>query len=138
MSESIEHREYVEKIVKYVKKTIPKEHADRIKADLDGYDTPSLSYGDYIPDVLYFYDNKLVIGEAKTLYDFDREHSKNQYISYMRECVNYPGESLIVIAVPWELFITVKNHFRLLKRKNLDFQRVKVIVLTSADCEAEI
>lgn len=36
---------------------------------------------------------------------------------------------MIVIAIPWELFVTAKNHFRLLKKK-LDKQ-VDVVIISS-------
>ena len=117
MSESIEHQNYVRKIVEYVREIIPCEFADRIRADLPEYEKPTLAYDSYVPDVLYSYKGMLVIGEAKTYDDFNREHSRRQYEAYIKECARCPGDTIIIIAIPWQLFLTAKNHFLLLKRK---------------------
>ena len=117
MSESLEHQKYVKRIVEYVRHIVPSETYDKICADLPDYVKPSLAYDSYIPDVLYSYKGTLIVGEAKTYDDYNREHSRKQYEAYIRECKNYPGDSIVVIAVPWQLFVTAKNHFVLLKRK---------------------
>lgn len=129
MSESLEHQNYVKMIVEYVKSVIPEDTEGKICADLADFESPYLVYDTFIPDVMYSYNNMLIIGEAKTLEDFKREHSKNQYLAYVKECINYPGQAMIVIAIPWELFVTAKNHFRLLKKK-LDKQ-VDVVIISS-------
>ena len=117
MSESFEHQELVRMIVDHVRTIIPSDYCDLVRADLPDYEKPSLAYDSYIPDVSYSYDGLLIIGEAKTLNDFNRDHSRSQYEAYVRECKKYPGHSIIVIAIPWQLFITAKNHFVLLKKK---------------------
>ena len=110
---------------------VPSEYYDKIRADLPEYEKPSLTYDSFIPDVCYSYNGVLIVGEAKTYDDFNRDHSRKQYEAYIRDCKKYPGSSTIIIAVPWQLFITAKNHFRLLKQKyNVD---VSIIVLTEVE-----
>lgn len=131
MSESKEHKELVTRILDYTMHLVPKENSGNIKADTDGYGNPSLIYSAFIPDVMYCYDNNLIIGEAKTLQDFDRQHSKEQYISYLEECSKHKGIEKIIIAVPWELFITAQNHFKVLKRKNKKYEATEIHILSS-------
>lgn len=129
MSESNEHKDLVCKIVHYVRSIVPPEYVGNIKADLDGYEKPSMAYDSFIPDVMYCYGGVLLLGEAKTSEDFSREHSKQQYKAYMNECAHFYGESIVVVAVPWDKFVTAKNHFRLLKSEN---EKIKIIVISSA------
>lgn len=128
MSESLEHQKYVKKIVEHVQTIVPPEFLDRIHADLPEYERPSLAYDSFIPDVAYSYSGLLIIGEAKTFDDFNRDHSRKQYEAYIKECKNFPGEKIIIIAVPWQLFITAKNHFILLKRK--ENVEVSIIIIS--------
>jgi len=112
MGESIEHQTYVRNILGFIERFIDNENYSMIRVDLPEYDKPSLVYSDFIPDVYYSYDKLLIIGEAKTYDDFKTEHSKSQYRAYFEECKKYPFRSIITIAVPWQLFVTAKNHFR--------------------------
>ena len=117
MGESLQHKEFVERIVKYIEKIIPEDTKGLICADLDGYERPNMTYESYVPDVMYSFDNLFVIGEAKTYFDFARDHSEKQYRAYLNECSKRVGDTKIIISIPWELFITAKNRFRLLKKE---------------------
>ena len=117
MNESLEHQIFVKRIVEYVRTIVPNEYLDRIRADLPEHEKPMLAYDNFIPDVLYSYGTSLIIGEAKTFDDYNRNHSRRQYEAYVKECKNFPGRSMIVIAGPWQLYITAKNHFLQLKKK---------------------
>jgi hypothetical protein len=134
VSESLEHQTYVRSIVEYIKKQIDEDNYFCIKADLPEYEKPSLTYGVYIPDVYYSYDKRLIIGEAKTLDDFRNEHSRKQFNAYYIECINYPFDAMIIIAVPWQLFITAKNYFRRTKRK-FDKEIRVVVISENGVCE---
>lgn len=131
MSESIKHQELVGKIVEYVKSSVSLENISMIKADYMNFDRPNLAYDRFIPDVQYCYYGKLFIGEAKTLDDFDRPHSKAQFQSYMHECEMFSGKATIIVAVPWELSISAKNHLNYLKSKLS--KDIEVVVLTDLD-----
>lgn len=134
MSESLIHHNYVKIIYQKVKSMIPEKDICFLKADLFECEKPSLVYGSFVPDVMYCYNGLLIIGEAKTFDDYDREHSYKQYESYMKECQRFPGETYIVICIPWALFISAKNHFKLLKKKYCE--NTNVIVLTDNGWEA--
>lgn len=129
MTESIEHQNYVKKIVEYTCDLIPSEYIGMIRADLPEYEKPILSYNTYIPDVSFSYKGLLIIGEAKTYSDFKREHSMKQFDAYLEECRMHSGRSIIIIAVPWELAITAKNHFKLRKKKEIF--NIEIVILSS-------
>lgn len=111
------HRKLVERIVSFIETMVSEEFKGVIKADIDGFERPSISFSAYIPDVLFCDNNQLIIGEAKTLGDFGTPHSKSQYEAYCSECLNSSYKTAIIIAIPWELFITAKNHFTHLKKR---------------------
>ena len=56
-----------------------------------------------IPDLFYKHDNLLIIGEAKTDEDLEREHSLYQYqvyFNYLRNKSRKGMECIFVMAVP--------------------------------------
>lgn len=117
MSESRSHIDLVATVVNYVKKLVLPDFHAIIQYDSPDSPRPSKVIGNFIPDVYFWNKDLLIIGEAKTLKDFDKRHSLDQYRAYMQECKNFWGESILVIAVPWPLVITAKNHFRRLKKE---------------------
>lgn len=136
MGESQEHHNYVCEIYKYVQRYIVPEKKYCLKADLYECEKPSLVYNSYVPDVMYRDKDILIIGEAKTIEDYNTEHSYKQYEAYMKECSLFPGESRIVIYVPWQLSFSASNHFKHLKEKyscNSD-----VVVLSDLDLEVHV
>lgn len=118
MSESRCHIELVKIIYEYVKTIVPYDKHALIEVDSVDFLRPTSVNGKFIPDVQYWSEDIYIIGEAKTIKDFDREHSNLQYSAYLKETQKFFGKSIIVIAVPWQLILTAKNLFRRLKRKN--------------------
>ena len=136
MSESQEHYNYVCKIFEYVQRYIDPEKKSWLKADLFGCEKPSLIYNKYVPDVMYCDKDTLIIGEAKTINDYNTEHSYKQYEAYMKECSLFPGEARIVVYVPWQISISASNHFKILKEKySCD---PEVIVLSDLNLEVHL
>ena len=125
--ESNIHIELVRKIIEYVEKRIPEANYKLIQSDSNGNNSTIRVIGDYIPDVYYRYENLLVIGEAKTLNDFDKIHSREQFSAYLSELQLFDGDKQLIIAVPWQLTISVKNYFRRIK-KNDDLKVTIVII----------
>lgn len=115
--ESKVHIELVNKIMKYVEKIIPETDHVMIQCDSAG-NYGEIRVGNFVPDVYYCRQGRLIIGEAKTLGDFDRKHSREQYAAYLRECHLFAGESKFIIAVPWQLMITAKNYLKREKQRN--------------------
>ena len=117
MSESREHVELVLVAVEYVKKILPSELHAIIQYDSADSHRPTKVIGNYIPDVYFWQAGKLIIGEAKTINDFGRPHSKDQYHAYIKECKSFHGKALLIISVPWQIVATAKNYFRRLKKE---------------------
>ena len=134
MAESLAHNKLVRQIYQYIKKDLSEDKLYCLKADLFETEKPALTYAGFIPDVLFCDDETLIIGEAKTFDDFKTEHSYKQYEAYFKECSNYPGETKIIICVPWQLFYTAYNHF--LKLKNSISKNTVVVVLSENCMEA--
>ena len=116
MSESRSHVELVAVAVKYIKTIVDPELHAIIQYDSADSSRPTKVIGNYIPDVYFWHADQLIIGEAKTINDFDRPHSRNQYIAYIKECKSFWGHAALVVSVPWQLVATAKNYFRRLKK----------------------
>lgn len=110
--------------IQYIKPDIKPEF---IITDSSGTNSSARIGGNFIPDIYYNYQDVLIIGEAKTTADFERSHSLKQYDAYIRECEIYPGESILVLAIPWELMPTAKNMFR--RRKEKEKLALKIIII---------
>ncbi len=120
--ESKEHINLVDIIILNFKKMIPETNHIMIQVDSSGSNSNIRVLGKYIPDVFYRDNEKMLIGEAKTLDDFSRKHSKEQFDAYMEECNNFDGDASLIVAIPWQLRITAKNYFSGIKKKrNYEF-----------------
>lgn len=117
MSESSNHRKLVELIIEYVGKKVGQDCICFIETDLsDEHPLPQMTDEGFRPDVFFEYNGTLIIGEAKTSDDILREHSRQQYASYLRKCSLYLGNSEFVIAVPWTDQATANNILMKIKR----------------------
>ena len=127
MSESSTHKNLVEVIYEYVKENVNPNEQCLICADMAETVRPSKVIGNYIPDVLFWHDDILVIGEAKTRNDILRPHSQAQYKAYFDEFKGFYGKSCFVIGVPWDMVVTVKNYFKRMKLKENSVADVVII-----------
>jgi hypothetical protein len=117
MSESRNHVELVAIAVKYIKTIVAPDLHAIIQYDSADSSRPTRVIGNFIPDVYFWHNDQLIIGEAKTINDFDRPHSLDQYEAYIKECKSFYGHSTLVISVPWQVVATAKNYFRRLKKE---------------------
>lgn len=123
MSESRNHIDLVQIAVKYIKSIIDPTYYSIIQYDSPDTKRPYKVIGNFIPDVYFWNSDQLIIGEAKTINDFDCPHSKAQFEAYIKECENFYGNSIIIISVPWQIVPKAKNYFRKLKiDKNIKTQ----------------
>lgn len=123
--ESKAHIDLVNRAMAYVKRIISETDHIMIQSDSSGSSSEVRVLGNYIPDVFYCGNDFMIIGEAKTLDDFERKHSKDQFEAYIEECQVFSGKAYLVVAVPWQLMLTAKNYFKREKqKKKLDFQIV--------------
>lgn len=80
----------------------------------------------FIPDLYIPAKNKM-IGEAKTRYDIETKHSKEQYIAYLNHLKLHENSSLL-IAVPWHCVPQIKSIINKAK-KDLNAVHVQTIFL---------
>ena len=135
MSESRSHINLVQVAYEYIKNIVPEDKKVLIEIDSADSNKPREVDGRFIPDVQFWDDSLYIIGEAKTINDFEREHSREQYVAYIKECGNFNGKSMLVVAVPWQLVITAKNYFRRIKCTNENF---RVVILNELGGAFEI
>ena len=126
--ESLKHHNLVKEIYKYVIscKNVEKSLIESDIFEVSGNVT-RMPEG-FIPDLYYKYNNLLIIGEAKTDEDFQREHSMQQYISYLNCLKKYSSEymCIFIIAVPWQ---TTKTACRIINKLESDNNNLKIVVI---------
>lgn len=115
--ESPSHRRLVELAIQLTKRIIPSDLHCLLEAEREGYNRPSKVTGGAVPDVSFAGSNYYILGEAKTINDFNRKHSQEQFRSYMEALSFFSGESLLIITVPMIIYPDAINHFRNLKKK---------------------
>ncbi len=82
----------------------------------------------FIPDLFYKYKNIVIIGEAKTDKDLEREHSYNQYrsyVNYLKVHLELGFDCVLILAVPWEASITA---YRIIKKITED-NNIKIVIM---------
>lgn len=132
MSESIEHRVLVEELSRWILEELLENDRGYLRVDNDSYKNSqfsSLVVNGFRPDVFAYVNrtNLLVIGEAKTISDIDREHSILQYRSYYDTCMLNTGESYLVFAVPFGSVPRLKNVLR--NAKITADEKIKIRIL---------
>ena len=118
MAESFQHQQLVKLLKKEVVKLIPSGCHILIQQDTpDSLALPTKMIEGYRPDIYYCFDDLLIIGEAKTASDVEKQHSRAQYVAYIKECANFHGNAILIIAVPWMERATANNILRNLRKK---------------------
>ena len=69
----------------------------------------------------------VILGEAKSILDFENEHTKKQLSAFLCYCDRFPG-SILVVAVPWVIQYSAEALIRALKVR-LGIQFVETLVL---------
>jgi hypothetical protein len=118
MSESAQHLQLVNLLISKVKKMVPKDHWCIICSDSFGaVCLPPQTEEGYRPDVYYYFEELLIIGEAKTSDDVERIHSRAQYEAYIKKCSIFKGMAWFFVAVPWTERATAFNILQKLRKK---------------------
>ena len=126
--ESNKHHLLVKKIYNYVKNL---DFVEDKLIESDIYEingTVTRMPEGFVPDLFYMHNNLLIIGEAKTDEDIEKEHSFRQYNSYFNYINNKSKKGInciFVIAVPWE---STKTALRIFK-KYLEHTNVKLVII---------
>lgn len=128
MSESLKHQQLVKLIFEKTVLLVGRENEVLISVDSDNCNNlPPLTVEGYRPDVFYCFNGVLIIGEAKTSKDAAKQHSINQFESYIKKCSLFQGEATLIIAVPWTERITIYNLIQRLRKFYPGNYSVKVI-----------
>jgi hypothetical protein len=136
MSESRMHMDFVNMVFNYVCTLVPECSRSFIEIDSpDSQKKPDRTIDNFVPDVLFDAGSSLIIGEAKTPDDVDRDHSVSQYKSYLNACKMNSGFSCLVLGVSWDTFIAAKNLIRKLKKEMDSSTQVFVVCENGMVCE---
>ena len=129
--ESPTHRGLVDLAILLTKRVVPSGLHCLIEADREGFIRPTKVTGGAVPDVSFSGGDFYIISEAKTVNDFNRRHSHEQFLSYMDALSDFSGEIILIITVPMIIYPDAINHFRNLKRKTKS--RAKVLISCDVD-----
>ena len=116
MAESTNHVELLRRLIAFVQDTMNANHEMVVMHDLPasiGAEKPP-TVGGFRPD-LYATDavrQLVVIGEAKTTFDIESDHSRAQYLAYAQHLRSCP-EPILILSVPWHLRVRAKTLLRL-------------------------
>ena len=117
MAESQLHMDLVRKIAFYVKQITPNFSASLLDAELPEYGrTPQCLYGFY-PDIRYRDNKSIILGEAKTQNDIEKDHTQAQLNAYIDELLTYDLQRHIIYCVPFVSYAQMKNILRRIKEK---------------------
>ncbi len=127
MSESVIHHKLVLRLIGYIQNTVGSDLKCFIQADnCRGFVlSPQMDDG-FRPDVYFEYGDVLIIGEAKTNLDVSRQHSINQYRSYLKTCQNYHGKALFIMTVPYLSYAETNNIIKKIKKEFPGNYQVKI------------
>ena len=114
-------------IEQYVLRMIPSEQGGFVFVDKpeSAYKPPMV--GNFRPDLFFCAGNKLIIGEAKTVADFERFHSIEQYKTYLQACQAFNGDALLILCSSWSVAFSFKTLIKAMKKQN-DFDTKVVII----------
>lgn len=132
MAESLEHKQLVLKAKEWIINNLIDEKKFFIFTDVDrklNYEKPIRVLDGFQPDIVCkgLEKSELVIVEAKTINDIDKEHSIFQYRSYYKTCEINEGKSFLVFSVPFCFGSRIKN---VLKNNNIiRTVKIEIIVL---------
>lgn len=128
MGESAQHQKLVRMIIDSIEEMVGNDQSCFIESDIaDGRPLPHLTQEGFRPDVIFQYNDRLIIGEAKTSNDVDTIHSKQQYESYIRKCSLFQGNAMLIIAVPWTEYATIYNIISRIKKQYVGTYSIKYL-----------
>jgi len=118
MAESSTHMMFVNRLVEETEKIVPSNNKSLIYSDKPtSLSKPPRTNENFVPDLYYCFKDLLIIGEAKTADDVEREHSLSQYESYVEAAISFKGKSILIFASPWFTKNTMKNNIRKIFKK---------------------
>lgn len=128
MGESLQHIMLVHVIKHRAEEIVQESFKGLILLDLpESKEKPPQMPEGFRPDLYYCHNGIMIIGEAKTSSDFNKRHSQEQYLSYIKACLRFEGSAIMFVAVPWTECRAIKNLLRRIKRRNSFFLHINVL-----------
>lgn len=128
MAESKTHSESVRIGIDYIKSIAPMDIHCLIQSDLpETRIKPERTIDNFVPDIRLETDQLKIIGEAKTDEDTMRNHSLQQYDSYLKECQCFPGSSHLVIVTSFYAVPSITNYIRRKKKELSPNTKIHII-----------
>ena len=130
MSESLAHIHLVNILKDFVSKEFFGGDDGKIFVDSPQNNTQNKAFtiNGFRPDLYAKPDNNSVIlGEAKTWYDLERDHSLAQFRAFLNYCSGFDN-SKFILAVPWDLTIHGQNLLKQIQAEN-NLHDVEVITI---------
>lgn len=119
--------DYVSLIEQYVLRMIHSEQGGFVYVDKPESTYKPPMVGNFRPDLYFCAENKLIIGEAKTIADFERFHSKEQYKTYLQACQVFNGDSMLVLCSSWSVAFSFKTLIKSIRKQNNFDSKVIII-----------
>lgn len=130
LTESKIHRDLVNLIVIYIKKNHSNLDPNLFYIDNGDPNASPPQMGDgYRPDFFYEWDHQLIIGEAKTPFDLERQHSVFQYHSFINQCENFEGNAQFILSTNWYCEAAAKNLLSKIRR-DAKIHKTKINVIS--------
>ena len=122
MTESKEHHDLIDVIVKYVGVHFPEIRSGSFFMDRPGYDRPPALTGGVIPDFYCESSGYMIIGEAKTHDDICNDHTEKQFKSHLARAKTEEKSKdlvpVIIYAVPNDVVHNAKNFLTRIQKKD--------------------
>ena len=132
MTESEEHSNLVSLLHSYIADRFCRGDKYRVLTDSIARHSPARppSIDGYIPDAYVMLDGsgKVIIGEAKSLADFENSHTEAQVIAFLKRC-RLVQDSTLVLAVPWPIERLAETWVRSLRARE-QLSQVQVTILS--------
>lgn len=134
------HMDYVRKIVSYINEHFSADERAFLLTDLpESSFPPSKVINGYRPDAFLIGKKIALIGEAKTYKDIKPRHTKEQFVSYIKELqiLHNDKEKHLIICSSAMVMAEIKNMLRHLHNEH-DFSGVTVHVINDLDLKNTI
>lgn len=112
MAEGTQHRSYVKQLYNFIINLVPSKNKGLIIVDNEGFSHPIPIFDSVIPDISYYFGNEMILGEAKSMNDYDRPHSIRQYRAYVSTCEAFEGNATFILYLHWDTFLNAQKLIR--------------------------
>ncbi len=131
MPETYQHKRLVKAMIEFVRNAYFNGDTSRLLVDsaVSRHSGRTPDIGGFRPDLFanQLGSTAVILGEAKSIQDFENLHTLAQLTSFMSYCDRFP-DSIFVLAVPWVFQRNAESLVHMLKKRH-DMKLVTTIVL---------